>query len=173
MRLAHPEQKRYPWVSVRIHWKLLIFASWLGALAGTSGCVGGPKEATDPQKIIGKDLDQGGVESSGTSSPKPDPQAVPNARKAPPPEVAATRDDCERASRHVEELGIDLAINAETDPEKKKQMADTKASTMASPEMQQRIRRGTDQCLQRGTSRREARCIAQIRSEQDIDRCVH
>lgn len=158
---------------MRIYWKFLIFAGLLGATGSALGCVGEPKEATDPRLILGMDASQGGVESSGEPSPKPDARPVPDARRKPPPEVAATRAECERASRHVQSLGIDLAIGAETDPARKKRMADMKAQTMSSPEIRQEIKRGTDQCLQRGTTRREARCIAQIRSEQDIDRCVH
>lgn len=149
-----------------------MFIGWLGSLAGAAGCVGGPKEAADPRQILGEDADQGGVESTGGSSPKPDPRTPPSARKRPAPEVPATRADCERATRHVETLGIDLAINTETDPARKKKMADERTSTLQSPEMKQQIERGTEQCLQRGTTRREARCISKIQNEQDIDRCV-
>jgi hypothetical protein len=171
-RLAHPRQKRYSPSPVRIYRNSLIFASWLGVAGSALGCVGGPKEAADPHQILGEDADQGGVESTGETSPKPDARPAPNAQQKPAPEVVATRADCEAATRHVEELGIDLAINTETDPAKKKKMVDERAQTMSSPEMQQHIKSGTDQCLQRGTTRREARCIAQIQSEQDIDRCV-
>lgn len=150
----------------------LVFAGLVWVAASAVGCVGGPKEAADPSQILGEDTSQGGVESTGEASPKPDARPVPNARHKPAPEVPATRAECERATRHIQSLGIDLAADAETDPAKKKKLADTKASVMSSPEMQQKIKSGTDQCLQRGTSRREALCIAQIQSEQDIDRCV-
>ncbi len=155
-----------------IYPKLLIFIGGLGLAGSALGCVGGPKEAADPRQILGEDMSQGGVESSGAASPKPDPRTPPNAQHKPVPEVAATQKECEQATRHVEELGIDLAINAETDPAKKKQMADSKADTLSSPEMQQQIKRGTEQCVQRGTTRREASCIAHIQTEQDIDHCV-
>lgn len=172
-RLARAGEKRYPGRKVRIHLKSFMFVGWLAALGGAAGCVGGPKEAADPHQILGDDLAPGGVESTGASSPRPDPTAPPNAAHKPPPEPPATREECRRAARHVEEVGIDLAIDAETDPAKKKKMAADKGDTLASPEMKEHIQRGTEQCLQRGTTRREARCIAQIREERDIDRCVH
>jgi hypothetical protein len=36
----------------------------------------------------------------------------------------------------------------------------------------QAVKDGVDECLARGTSQREARCIARIRSESEIDGCA-
>lgn len=61
----------------------------------------------------------------------------------------ATRAECERAIQHLFALG-----GAEPDAPAR-----------------QRMQASVDECLARGTSRREAECIARIRSEAEIDRC--
>jgi hypothetical protein len=68
----------------------------------------------------------------------------------PVPAAAATRAECERAVRHVYALG---------------------GGAPESAEGKAHLKDSTDECLARGTSQREARCIATIRSEAEIERC--
>jgi hypothetical protein len=64
--------------------------------------------------------------------------------------AAATRAECEAAVRHVYALG---------------------GGDAASVDGKQHMKDSLDECLARGTSQREAQCIARIRSESEIEGC--
>ena len=65
-------------------------------------------------------------------------------------DAPATRSECAAAVRRVFELG---------------------GGQPESADGKLHLRDSTDECLARGTSQREARCIARIRSEAGIERC--
>ena len=84
----------------------------------------------------------------------------------------ATKADCEKAARHLEELGVEIAIREETDPEKKAQLRAQKAELVANDSARKRIEESTRECLANATSRPEALCIARAQSESAIDQCA-
>lgn len=150
---------------VGIHLKLLVlFFCLCGA-----GCIGGPKEAADPNQILQGELGPAG--SSG--NPEPVAPAPPGATQAGAPsnDPPATRGECAAAARHVEQLGIDIAIDSERDPQKREQMRAKRAALLQAPDAQRRIAASTARCLQHETTRSEAHCIAHIQTPEDIDRC--
>ncbi len=137
---------------------------------GIVAACGAPKEATDPSTLLDDgDSHVGGVENSGAPSPKPD--ATP-ARREQPPEALATRAECEAATHHLEELGVQLAIDAEKNEKKRAKLEAHKSEALADPEVKARVEKGTSDCLARRTSQKEARCIAGVHSEDEIDHCV-
>ena len=69
-------------------------------------------------------------------------------------------------------LGVDLAIREETDREKKQQLIADREAALQSERAQTHRKEWTRECIERGTTVREARCIAKIRAEKDIDACV-
>jgi hypothetical protein len=153
----------------------LVFLLLLASLL-VSGC-GGPKEAENPRALLGEDLTHEGVYGGGTAPDTPgaapaDPQPNPPKSGAPAPNALATRADCEAAASHLVRLGIDLAISEETDPEKKQRLIADRQSALGSERARAHRAEWTRECLERGTLAREARCIAGIASEVDIDRCV-
>jgi hypothetical protein len=128
-----------------------------------------PKEARDPADIIAEDPSfleprYSELEAEETASASPTPAGAPG-------EPPATYEDCKRAVTHLEALGIDLAIAEESDPDRKRSLEADKADLLRSPAVQRRINDAADECVLRGTSKREAQCIASIDSPEDIDRC--
>jgi hypothetical protein len=149
-----------------IHLKsLALFFCLVGA-----GCIGGPKEAADPNAILRGDLDQNGAEGSGL--PGPAASAEPVKPRAPSADDApATRAECDAAARHVEEVGVDIAIDSERDPHKREQLRARRAAMLQAPDAQRRIQQSTARCLQHETTRGEARCLAHIQTPEGIDHC--
>jgi hypothetical protein len=145
---------------------LVPFCAAIGLLA-----CGGPKEAENPRTLLGDDLTHEGVYGGGTApdTPGAEPDAPASARGE---DAAARREDCAAAAAHLVALGVDLAIREETDPGKKRQLAADKSAALNSERAREHREAWTRECLQRGTTVREARCIARIRSEADIDACV-
>jgi hypothetical protein len=151
--------------------------SFLGATSALlqGGCPG-PKEAENPRTLLGEDLSHDGVYGGGTA---PD---TPGSAADPPPAAAAgtaealdgpaTRDECAAAAAHLVTLGIDLAIAQESDPEKKRRLAADRKAALESERAAEHRAEWARECLERGTTRREARCIARIRAETDIDASV-
>jgi len=138
----------------------LLTVAWLSSCA--------PKEAEDPKSILGNDLAHEGVYGGGEG-----PDSPRDVRSAgPPSEALASRADCEQAARHLVELGIDLAIREEQDPEKKQKLADDKPAALNSEGARAHVAEWSAECRARRTTRAEARCIASIRSESAIERCV-
>ena len=148
---------------------------WLGTVHLATGC-GGPKEAENPRDLLGEDLNHGGVYGGGTApdtpgAPPEEPEqaAKPGARKPGDPASSA---DCARAADHLVKLGIDLAIREETDQGKKQQMLQDREAALHSERAETHRKEWARECLERGTTVREAECIAKIRRELDIDACV-
>jgi hypothetical protein len=137
----------------------------------------GPKEAENPRTLLGEDLTHQGVYGGGASPDTPGAaprESSPAPGKAAPPDQAglATHVDCETAARHLVTLGIDLAIREEPDQEKKAQLSRDRRAALESERARAHVRTWTRECLEAGTTAREARCIARIRAEADIDACV-
>lgn len=137
---------------------------------GGAGCIGGPKQAADPNAILQGELGPaGGAEPASPEAPA---SASLPARRAPSAdERPATRAECALAARHVEQLGVDIAIDTERDPQKRAQIRTRRAAMLRAPDAERRIQQSTARCLQRETTRGEARCIARIQTPEDIDRC--
>lgn len=129
-----------------------------------AGC-GAPKEATDPSAILSEDAELGGAESDGAPGPAPGPAAAPDPARA-------SLADCAAAARHLEALGRRLAIESEQDPKKRARLERELASTRGDPGTDARVQHAAEECVARGTSQREARCIAAVKSEEQIDACV-
>jgi hypothetical protein len=168
---------------------------WLvfGGAALVAGC-GAPKEAEDPKSIIGEDLTHEGVYGGATGQDSPRdleleqegsaPKSQPSDRSAADKEKAArtpnqrsghsdaTEPECRAAASHLIDVGLDLAITEERDLEKKKRLLAEKRAAKNSSQVRAHIAEWTRECLARGTTRAEAQCIARIRNETDISRCV-
>jgi hypothetical protein len=160
----------------------MVLGIWLTLLAGfalLAGC-GGPKEAENPRELLGPELTHEGVYGGGSSPDRPgaapsdSPSGSPGTAtsRAVKPDALATRADCESAARHLVALGIEIAIREETDPETKQRLIDDRAAALESPRARAHRSQWARECLETGTLAREARCIARIQSERDIDRCV-
>jgi hypothetical protein len=136
-----------------------------------------PKEAENPRTLLGEDLSHEGVYGGGASpdtpgaSPGDDPPAS-GKSDARDPGALATRAECEAAAKHLVALGIELAIREETDEERKAQLARDREAARGSERARAHVATWTRECLETGTTVREARCIARIRNERDIDACV-
>ena len=84
-------------------------------------------------------------------------------------------EDYERAGQDPEtdepekpDPGLDPASRAECESAMRRVFALGGAEPTAD-----QLRERVSECLARGTSRREAACIAKLKSESDIDRCAH
>jgi hypothetical protein len=163
---------------VRMPWKSLGLALAVGCGAGC----GAPKEAVDPRAFLD---DEGGLEQpedeeaaeaeppGSSSRPAGARTPAPAGRPAPDPDReaatrSATRQQCRAASENLERRGIEAAVTAAT-LEARRRLVD---GELKRAEAQARIERATAECLARGTSEAEASCIARVRVEADIDRCV-
>ena len=143
---------------------------------------GGPKEAENPRDLLGSDLTHEGVYGGGSAPDQPGaapneaaaPSGSPNPAntRAPKRNALARRADCELAARHLVTLGIDLAIREETDPGKKQRLIADRERALKSDRAEAHRTEWTRECLERETLASEARCIARIRNERDIDQCV-
>lgn len=140
-----------------------------------TGCPG-PKEAENPRTLLGEDLMHEGVYGGGSAPDTPG-----GAVDQPPntgrpgtdsPDAAATRRECAAAASHLVALGIELAIREEADPAKKQQLSADREAALNSDRAMEHREEWTRECLERKTTAREARCIARIRAEGDIDACV-
>src|SRR5688572_4214865 len=94
------------------------------------GC-GGRQEAENPRTLLGEDLTHEGVYGGGTApdtpgAPDPSPAAS-TARGTGRLDGPATQDDCAAAAKHLVTLGVDLAIEDEADPEKKRRLSADRA----------------------------------------------
>jgi hypothetical protein len=144
-----------------------------------AGC-GGPKEAENPRELLGPELTHEGVYGGGSAPDRPGAAAAESpsgsadkgTARAVKPDALATRADCESAARHLVALGIEIAIREETDPEKKQRLIDDRAAALESERARAHRAQWARECLEDGTLAREARCIARIQSERDIERCV-
>jgi hypothetical protein len=141
---------------------------WILA-AALAGCA--PKEAQDPSEIIAEDPsflseDPGAFES--TEGPGPEPRSGSPAAQGP----AATHAQCEAAARRIEELGLELAIEEEPDPSRRKALGDQKATVLESRDVKQRIERNAIDCVAHQRSRVETECIASAESEAAVNACL-
>lgn len=135
-----------------------------------------PKEARDPADILAEDPAFMEPSYSGTIDEHARPPSEEGSAAGRPDDGQAGRrpatyDECRAAVRHLEELGVELAIRDEPDRERKRQLAEEKQRLLASAAVQRRIRRGADDCIARGTSRAEAACITEVESAEAIDDC--
>jgi len=126
--------------------------------------------------LLGEDLTHEGVYGGGSAPDTPgvatdEPPAAPSTG-APRLDAPAKRKDCAAAAEHLVALGIDLAIRDEADPAKKRQLSADRDAALNSERAREHREQWTRECQERGTTVREARCIARIRSETDIDACV-
>jgi hypothetical protein len=81
----------------------------------------------------------------------------------------ASRTECEAAARHLQSLGRALAHG---DAESEELRADRHSGGQDDPELPRRVAAATSECLARETTAREARCVSQITSPEDLDACV-
>ena len=140
-----------------------ILAASLGACA--------PKEAQDPSEIIAEDPsflgeDPGAFES--TEGPGPEPRSGESATPGP----AATYAQCAAAARRIEELGLELAIEQEPDPDRRKALSDQKATVLESRDVKRRVERSAGDCVAHRRSRVETECIASAESEESVEACL-
>ena len=89
-----------------------------------------------------------------------------------PAVVAASREECQAATRRIEELALELVVQEESDPAERAKLEERRKAEVKSERMQKRIDEGTEDCLARGTTASEARCIARVKTQLDIDRCA-
>ena len=122
----------------------------------------GPSEARDPGDVLGNWRQHNGVDGrTGSSAETPAAGAA----------QIATREECQAASERIETLALELAVAEEGDAEKRKQLENRAQKELQSDAFKQRVEDQTDGCLGRETTSAEARCIAKIRNQQDLDRC--
>jgi hypothetical protein len=114
----------------------------------------------------------GGGSAPDTPGAAPETAPSASAKNGRDPGAPATRADCEAAAKHLVTLGIDLAIREEGDPAKKAQLVDDRQAALQSERARAHTETWTRECLEANTTVREARCIALIRAEADIDACV-
>jgi hypothetical protein len=142
-------------------------------LALGAGCAA--REAENPRTLLGEDYRHNGVNGDGTAADPPgaaDQEPQPGRAAERNPNALATRAECAAAADHLVTLGVDLAIREEADPDTRQRLiADRQAALQSEPARRHR-EEWTRECLDHGTVVREARCIARIRAEADIDRCV-
>lgn len=88
----------------------------------------------------------------------------------------ADPDECREAAEHLVEFGLERAIEDETDPElKQKLKAELERGEDSDLLRQLRERwskQWTQDCLDRGDSRAEVRCILSATREEDLERCA-
>jgi hypothetical protein len=143
----------------------VLLAVLLGAVLALahSGCA--PKEARDPADIIAEDPDfmPPGYEEGP-------PKELSGSGR--PVEQAATRTECESAARHLERLGLRIAIAEARSPEDRAALEQQERELATSPAARARIEQSTTDCLGRETSAREARCIGRIESVDQVEACT-
>jgi hypothetical protein len=132
---------------------------WLG----TAGLACADKHAENPHAILGDWASHNGVEA--TEKPG-------QAQPAAPAVVAATREQCRAATRRIEELALEIVVKEEPDPAERAKLEKRRQAEVKSERMRMRIDQGTEDCLARGTTASEARCIAAVKTQLDIDRCA-
>lgn len=131
----------------------------------------GQKQAADPRAVLGEEMNYGGVDGrtgEPTGTPKP---AVAEDDAEP-----ASPDECREAAEHLVEFGLERAIEDEADPElKQKLKAELERGEDSDLLRQLRERwskQWTQECLDRGDSRAEVRCILSATREEDLERCA-
>lgn len=134
-----------------------------------------PKEAQDPADILAEDpAFLGGmgeeplIDDQGRTSLDEKQQFDDEAEAEP----LASHTQCARAHWHLEELGYDLGIERETDPERKEELRRARSEYLSSPTAEQRVESGARDCVAQGTTAKEARCIASVRSASEINACI-
>ncbi len=130
-------------------------------LVFVAACVGGPKEAADPREILAADLESP-RERAASGTARPDPAAG----------ALATLEECRSAARRIEELGVELAAREAEDDARRAELLDRKAELVGSVEARRRIDESARECVERGTSRREALCVGRAVDDAALDRCA-
>jgi hypothetical protein len=69
-------------------------------------------------------------------------------------------------------LGIDLAIREERDPEHKRKLVAEREHSLNSEQARSLSRSWTQECLDRGDTQEEVRCIVEAEREADLERCT-
>ncbi|MEZ4223610.1 MAG: hypothetical protein R3B13_21860 [Polyangiaceae bacterium] len=121
----------------------------------------GPGEARDPGDILGDWREHNGVDArTGVASD----EAQPKSR-------VASRAECEAAARRVETLALELVLAEESDPDARTAIAARIEREKSSADFAKRIEEQTNSCLERETTSTEAKCIAAVKNDADLDRC--
>jgi hypothetical protein len=125
------------------------------------------REAVDPHSLIegGSYYDRPPDAESESGKPKYVPTTPAGA------EPAATRAQCKKAAENMVRLGIEQGIEAESDPEKRKQLEADRASALQSDGARQMVEQFTDACMKDGMDQKAAQCVAQVKKESEIESC--
>ena len=127
------------------------------------GC--GQKQAQDPRDVLGEHMTHGGVDGRTGQAMKPQ-SGEPRESTEP-----ASPDECQAAARHLVELGVDLAIQEEKDPQKKHRLQVERAQALESEQARAMTRQWTQECLDRADTEADVACILGARKEADLERC--
>lgn len=134
----------------------------------TSCCVllaCGRKEAADPRDVLGDEMHYGGVDGrTGESYVAPGPGGEDASRRATP-------EECQEEAEHLVALGVDLAIEEETDPAVKQRLQAEREQALKSEQARKMAREATQECIDRGDTLGEVNCILNARRQADIERC--
>jgi hypothetical protein len=127
------------------------------------GC--GQKQAQDPRSVLGEHMSHGGVDGR---TGQPVKQQTGGPRESTDP---ASPEECQAAARHLVELGVDLAILEEKDPQKKQRLQAERARALESEQARAMTRKWTQECLDRADTEADVACILAARKEADLERC--
>jgi hypothetical protein len=109
-------------------------------------------------------MEYGGVDGrSGTSV---------SGAKEPALGQPATEEDCRAASRHLLLLALEVEIDNTNDAAKKRELEQQRDQAFDSPRVKELIGEETKECLRRGHTHEEVQCIARMKAEAEIERCV-
>ncbi|HMR05828.1 MAG TPA: hypothetical protein PKA88_08620 [Polyangiaceae bacterium] len=122
------------------------------------GC--GAGEAQDPGDVLGDYRQHNGVDARTGIASAPTTQTR-----------LATQAECSAAARRIETLALEIAVEEEPDDAKRAELQTRMQAELASKDFEARVQRQTEGCLGRETNSAEAKCIAKIRSADDLDRC--
>jgi len=145
---------------------VVLMRSWLhlGMLA-ISAC--GRKEAADPRDVLGQDMNYGGVDGrSGEVRPSSASGASDEGNEA------ADADHCREGAEHLVELGIELAIQEETDPNAKAKLMNEREQALTSEQARTLASEWTKECLERGDTVAEVDCILKASRQSELERCA-
>lgn len=127
------------------------------------GC--GQKQAQDPQDVLGEHMTHGGVDGR---TGQPVKLQTGGANESTDP---ASPEECQAAARHLVELGVDLAIQEEKDPQKKQRLQAERARALESEQARAMTRQWTQECLDRADTEADVACIQEAEKEADLERC--
>jgi hypothetical protein len=141
-------------------------AVWLFLALGACG----KQEAADPKDVLGDDMNYGGVNGRTGDTVAPKAATGPDAARAAEP------DECKAAADHLVDFAIERAIQEETDPAAKQRL-ETERQRGDESEVLRKMRaqwsqEWTQECLDRGDTRGEVRCILAATREADLERCA-